>query len=396
MKIAMIGQKTIGVKGGLAGGIETHVEMLATRLVDRGHQVFVYARKNYHQEGKTPVRASIPSGVHLVYVPTLYRKNLEAIIHTLFSTIHALFRNYDIIHYHGVGPATLSWIPRIFKPRSKVVVTFHSQDRYHQKWGLFARNYLHFGEWASAWFPNVCIAVSHVIQVYCRKVYHRQVVYIPNGAEPQHVRKTDQLEQFGLVKGEYFLNVGRVVKHKGLHYLIDAYQMLDPNKLGKKSSKKISQGTCSRSKKKLVIVGSPASGQEQYFEELKKRVVGDQNILFLGFQSGEPLRQLFAHAYLYIQPSESEGLAVVVLEAMSYGTAVLVSDIPENLEAIDHVGMRFKNKSVKSLAKQLQSAEDDPKMIKQVASDLKIWMKANFSWEVITDHVEEVYRSVRH
>jgi len=208
-------------------------------------------------------------------------------------------------------------------------------------------------------------------------VYHRQVVYIPNGAEPQHVRKTDQLEQFGLSKGEYFLNVGRVVKHKGLHYLVDAYQQ-------------------TKTKKKLVIVGAPAAGQEQYFEELKQRVAEDKNILFLGFKSSEPLRQLFAHAYLYIQPSESEGLAVVVLEAMSYGTAVLVSDIPENIEAIDHVGMKFKNKSVKSLAKQLQAAEDDPKMVKQVAADLKIWMKANFSWEVITDHVEETYRSIRH
>jgi len=373
MKIAMIGQKTIGVKGGLAGGIETHVEMLSTRLVKRGHDVFVYARARHHQ-GKLPKKIN---GVHLVFIPTLYRKNIEAIVHTLLSTIHALFRNYDIIHYHGVGPATLSWIPRIFKPRSKVVVTFHSQDRYHQKWGLFARNYLHFGEWAAAWFPNVCISVSHVIQVYCRKVYHRQVVYIPNGAEPQHVRKTDQLEQFGLSKGEYFLNVGRVVKHKGLHYLVDAYQQ-------------------TKTKKKLVIVGAPAAGQEQYFEELKQRVAEDKNILFLGFKSSEPLRQLFAHAYLYIQPSESEGLAVVVLEAMSYGTAVLVSDIPENIEAIDHVGMKFKNKSVKSLAKQLQAAEDDPKMVKQVAADLKIWMKANFSWEVITDHVEETYRSIRH
>ena len=373
MKIAMIGQKTIGVKGGLTGGIEMHVEMLSTRLAARGHEVFVYARKGHYQGG-LPKKIN---GVCLVYVPTVYRKNLEAISHTFLSTVHAMFRKYDIIHYHGVGPATLSWIPRLLKPRCKVVVTFHSQDRYHAKWGLFARNYLHLGEWSAAWFPNVCIAVSHVIQVYCRKVYHRQVVYIPNGAEPQHVRKTDALEKFGLKKGEYILNVGRVVEHKGLHYLIEAFQSIKINK-------------------KLVIVGSPAAGQEKYFEGLKKRATGDPNILFLGFQTGEPVKQLFAHAYLYVQPSESEGLAVVVLEAMSFGTAVLVSDIPENLEAIDHVGMRFKNKSVKSLSKQLQDAEDDPEMVKDVAKKLKKWMSENFSWDVITDHIEETYRSIRH
>ena len=352
MKIAMIGQKTIGVKGEGTGGIEMHVQMLSERLAERGHKVFVYARKKYHS-GKKPKRIN---KVRLIYIPTIYRKNLEAICHTLFATIHAIFRSYDIIHYHGVGPATLSWIPRILHPRSKVVVTFHSQDRFHAKWGLFARNYLHFGEWASAWFPNICISVSHVIQVYCRKYYRRQVVYIPNGAEPQVVRQTDYLKKFGVEKGEYYLNVGRVVEHKGLHYLIDAY-----NKI--------------KTKKKLVIVGSPAAGQEKYFEKLKKQAAGNPNILFLGFQTGEPVKQLFAHAYLYVQPSESEGLAVVVLEAMSFGTAVLVSDIPENLEAIDHVGLRFKNTDVKDLARVMQLAEDDPKLVKKVAMDLKEWMK---------------------
>ena len=34
-----------------------------------------------------------------------------------------------VIHYHGVGPATLAWIPRLFKPKAKVVVTLHALDR---------------------------------------------------------------------------------------------------------------------------------------------------------------------------------------------------------------------------------------------------------------------------
>ncbi len=372
MKIAMIGQKTIGVKGGRAGGIESHVEILSTRLAEREHEVFVYARKDYHQ-GKKP---KIINGVRLIFLPAIYRKNLEAISHTFLASLHALFRNYDIIHYHGVGPATLSWIPRLFKPRSKVVVTFHSQDRFHTKWSIFGRLYLHFGEFASAWFPNACIAVSHTIQVFCRRYYHRQVIYIPNGAVPHVVRKTDEIEKLGLEKGEYFFYAGRFVPHKGLHYLIDAFQK-------------------TKTKKKLVIAGGSAH-TDAYVQELKKRAAGNPNIKFVGFQTGDVLKQLFAHSYLYIQPSESEGLSVSVLEAMSFGTAVLVSDIPENLEAIDHVGLRFRNKNVKDLAKQLQAAENDPKMVKQTAKDLKKWMIDNFSWDKIVERTEETYRSIRH
>ncbi len=53
-----------------------------------------------------------------------------------------------------------------------------------------------------------------------------------------------------------------------------------------------------------------------------------------GFQTGETLRQLYAHAGLFVLPSSHEGLPIVLLEALSYGLQVLVSDIPSNLEVV--------------------------------------------------------------
>ncbi len=139
MNIAMIGQKGVGVVD-RGGGIEKHVTEISTRLAKKGHAVTVYTRRAYQQNGGTEYQ-----GVRLVYVPTIYRKNLEAIVHSFFATIHALRQPYDIIHFHGVGPATLAWIPRLLKPAAKVVVTFHSQDRFHKKWSAPARAYLRFG-----------------------------------------------------------------------------------------------------------------------------------------------------------------------------------------------------------------------------------------------------------
>jgi glycosyltransferase involved in cell wall biosynthesis len=202
MKIAMIGQKGM-VLGERGGGIERHVAEISTYLVESGHDVTVYARAKYAPEKPERLR-----GVHLKFIPTIYSKNLEAIIHTFFSTLHALFQGYDIIHYHGVGPATLSWIPRIFVRKAKTIVTFHSQDQFHQKWSFFARKYLAFGERAAATFPHYCISVSHVIQVYCRDHFNREVVYIPNGATPKDIKEFDELEKFGLEVGGYILNEG--------------------------------------------------------------------------------------------------------------------------------------------------------------------------------------------
>ena len=73
MKIAFIGQKTIGIKGGKTGGIESHVEALAVRLKERGHEVSVYARRAYHPTTNSKRPKSI-SGVRLVFIPTIYKK----------------------------------------------------------------------------------------------------------------------------------------------------------------------------------------------------------------------------------------------------------------------------------------------------------------------------------
>ena len=141
MKIAMIGQKGMPAT---YGGVEKHVHDLAVCLIKAGHQVTVYSRRWYTRDV-----LDIVDGVKVTHLPTLHTKHFDTIIHTFISTLHALFQDYDVIHYHGVGPALLAWIPRLFSPKIKVVITFHSIDRYHQKWGAIARFFLRLGEWSA-------------------------------------------------------------------------------------------------------------------------------------------------------------------------------------------------------------------------------------------------------
>jgi len=403
MRIAMIGQKgfEIGERG---GGIERHVRALSSRLGRRGHEVTVYARRRYAPTASVSTSRSRRDrehpGVIVRFIPTIYRKNLEAIVHTFLCTLDAMLRPYDIIHYHGVGPSTLAWIPRIFKPNARVVCTFHSQDRFHQKWGLFGRLYLWFGEWAACRFPHATIAVSHVIQVYARKHYGRQIIYIPNGAQVQAVTATDKIAAFGLERGKYVLNVGRLAPHKGVQYLIEAWKALEEN-LKRPALPAGRQETITTMK--LVIVGAAAYSSD-YEKRLKDAALGREDILFLGYQSGEALRQLYAHAYLFVQPSESEGLPVVVLEAMSYGRPVLVSDIPENVEAMSggagfvgqHAGFSFANKNVADLTDKLAELMNHPSLVEDAAAETQETVRMHFNWEMIAVHTEAVYLSIRH
>lgn len=380
MRIAMIGQK--GIPFIRDGGVERHVEELSSRLVALGHEVYVYVRPRFIIDGQKSYK-----GVRLIPLPSLTTKNLDTITHTFLATIHILFKKVDIIHYHGVGPSTLAWIPRIFKPRAEVVVTFHSIDRFHKKWGLFARIYLGWGEWTACHFPHKTIAVSQAIQKYCREKFHKEVVYIPNGVEAEKIGGADKIKQFGLKKDSYILTVARLIEHKGIHYLIQAYRKME-KKFGE-DGRNWPGGKI----KKLVIVGAP-SFTEDYFVYLNRLAEQSPNIIFAGFQTGETLKQLFANAYLYVHPSEVEGLSITILEAMSYGTCVLISNIPENLETIDHSGFSFEAKNVDDLFEKIVYLLNFPEGVKQRGERGMNFIKKNFDWDKVVAETEKVYQSI--
>lgn len=366
MKIAMLGLKSIPV-GDFGGGIERHVEELAERLVRAGHTVYVYVRSNEFKERT----AKTWRGIRLISLPTIRRKNLETIIHTFLASVHVLFLPVGIVHYHGVGPATLAWIPRLFKPWARVVVTFHSIDRFHKKWGRFARAYLGFGEWMAMNVAHKTIVVSHTLQIYVHRRYGKPGVFIPNGVEVKTVRKTEHLSIFNLEPKEYLLTVARLVKHKGIHYLIQAFRGLSTTK-------------------KLVIVGAP-SFTEDYVEYLARLAADDPRIIFTGFQSGEVLAELYSHAYLYIHPSESEGLSLTILEAMAHGTTVLMSNIPENLETIDHSGFSFENGNIRDLQKKILYLLGKPDLVAERAKLGRQFVRQKFNWEAIVMETERIY-----
>ncbi len=380
MRIAMIGQK--GIPFIRDGGVERHVEELAARLVSLGHEVYAYVRPRFIINGQKVYR-----GVNLISLPSIPTKNLDTITHTFLATINVLFKKVDIIHYHGVGPSTLAWIPRIFRPRTKVIVTFHSIDRFHKKWGRFARFYLGWGEWTATHFAHRTIAVSQSIKKYCREKFKKDVVYIPNGVSAEKSVGVREIKKLGLEEKSYILTVARLIKHKGIHYLIQAYRNLE-KKFGTEG-KNWPGGKI----KKLVIVGAP-SFTDDYSAYLNKLAEQSPNIIFTGFQTGEPLKQLFANACLYVHPSEAEGLSITILEAMSYGTCVLISNIPENLETIDHSGFSFETKDVNDLYEKLIYLFEMPEIVRVRGERGKKFIEENFNWDKIVLETEKVYKNL--
>jgi glycosyltransferase involved in cell wall biosynthesis len=369
MKIAMIGQKGIPAR---FGGVETHVEKLAARLGARGHEVTVYTRAWY----AAPASDFAP-GVRTVLTPSVPTKHLDAITHTLTSTLHALADQPDVIHYHGVGPSLLSWIPRLFAPRTRVVATFHSIDRKHQKWGPLARTALGLGEWTACRLPHATVAISKGLRSYCFDRYSRDLRYIPNGVDvPACPYGTTTLAPLGLESGRYLVTTGRLIRLKGIHHLIAAF--LKTKAAGATNGMK------------LAIVGDSARSDD-YVRELKAMAGGDADIVFTGYRHGREMEELLAHAYAAVHPSETEGLSLSVLEEMAHGKTVLASDIPGNTEALGHCGVTFRNKDVYDLATKLALLIADPAYAAANGAASRERVKSHYSWDDIADATEQLY-----
>lgn len=372
MKIAFIGQKGIPAK---SGGVEKHVEEIALRLAKKGNEVFVYVRNNY-----TPKNLNEYRGIKLIHLPSISTKHLDAISHTFFASIHALFQNYDVIHYQAIGPSSLSIIPKIFKRKTAIIATYHCQDYFHKKWNWFARTCLRFGEIITSVFPDKTIAVSKILGDYIQAKFKKQAVIIPNGMNVFPTLENQYLAKWNLQKGSYILSVGRLIRHKGVHYLISAFKNLE--------DKHLTRG------KKLVIVGD-GFHTDDYVKEVKDLARGRENIIFTGSQNDEALNQLFSHSYCFVQPSESEGLSLALLEAMGYGKAIISSDIKENMQALnDEVSVSFRSRDTSDLEEKLVFFINNPALVKNMGEKAmeKAW--SQFSWDKIADQVEIVYKEV--
>lgn len=363
----MIGQKGIPSKG---GGIEIHVEELSRGLVKAGHEVFVFTRPNYSDKNLKEYK-----GVKLMSLPSVGTKHLDAITHTFFSSLKVVFsRKYDVVHFHGIGPSSMIWLIRFLRPDLKVVSTFHCQDYYHKKWGFFAKMYLKFGEYLCCKLPHKIITVSKQLKKYTEKKYNRKADYIPNGVNvPELVEAEKITEKWGLVKGSYILVVSRLVRHKGIHHLIKAYNSLDTDK-------------------KLVITGDSVF-TDDYVGELKDLAKDNSNIIFTGKQTGRVLEELFSNAYIFVQPSETEGMSIALLEAMAYSLPVIISDIPENLEPTQGTAFIFTNKDHESLKDEINFVLKNEEKAKEFGKRAQRVIKDRYNPQDITKKTIELYNS---
>ena len=418
----------LGTRGfpNVQGGIEKHCENIYPQLVKKGCQVTVLARKPYVGNNIADY-----SGVRLIPLSCPKNKFLEAFTHTLFGVFVAKNMGCDVLHFHAVGPSLLVPLARLLG--LKVVMTNHGPDYKRKKWGRFAKIILKFGEYLGSKLANRIICISETIADSIRKNYKREVTVIPNGvAFLGIVQSNGEIEKYDLIKGKYILAVGRFVPEKGFGDLMDAFEIASSNAFACEDMEEViahkdmeeviahkdmegvfahkdKEGVLARKNReevlahddegqgtmngwKLVIVGD-ADHPDKYSLGLKDKANKNNNVVLTGFLTGEPLRQFYGNAGLFVLPSYYEGLPIVLLEAMSYGLSCIASDIPANRNVELSRDRFFKAGDVQELAAKMEEFSDRPFTEKERRRQMSTVAKT-YDWSNIARKTMEVYEQV--
>ncbi len=366
LHIAYIGQKGAPA---LWGGVERATEELAVRMAAAGYFVTVYCRTWYAKHQPLFYR-----NVRLKYVPSVHTKYLDAITHTFFSVVNAMWNGVDVIHFQGIGPALLAWIPRMFAPHTRVLVTFHCLDRKLQKWNWFARLMFYVGEYVAISCSHEMFVTSRALEQYVLHTWNHRATYLPNGAFERTIAfdSTEDIRAFGLTPHRYVVCVGRLMRDKAQHEVIAAFV---------RAKERLDDASCADLK--LVIVGDSADAHDSYRAYLNEQIAGRDDVVFLGVQTGSILKSLIKHARVGVSLSYSEGMPLAVLEMASYGVPLVVSDITAHREIFgdDHAFIEVGN--VERAAVQLARLVKNFDEIRVIAAIIAERIAARYCWDII-------------
>ena len=143
--------------------------------------------------------------------------------------------------------------------------------------------------------------------------------------------------------------------------------------------------------KKLVIAGGISHSRE-YMDKIRAMAAKDERIIMTDFVQGRVLAELCSNAWIFVLPSDVEGMAVSLLEAMSYGNCCLVSDIQENLEVVEDHAVSFRKGDVEDLRRRLEELRDHPETVERLKAESADYICGRYSWDEGVQKTLQVYR----
>jgi len=376
------------------GGLARHVKDLSLALGELVNEVHILTRgaeeASFYEENQ---------GIHIHRVYSLPLQTPD-FMHWVSQLNFALIEKgieilqnneFDIIHGHDW---LVAYAARVLKHSYKLplVATIHATEagRNH---GLHSplQNFIHSIEWFLGYESWKVIVCSKHMEGEVKGLFglpQDKIVRIPNGV---YVKQFAELDKFNhnwsidslasVVRDneKVLFFVGRLVREKGVHILIDSLPLL------LQEFPEI----------KLIVAGTgPMEGQ---LKHQVKRMGLEHKVHFTGYIDDTLLKQLFKRADIAVFPSLYEPFGIVALEAMASATPVIVSDTGGLSEIVSHGknGLKFIPGNPNSLADQVKAILRDEKFAQSLAATASENVISEYDWSSIAKKTHTVYESIK-
>lgn len=346
----------VGARGvpDVEGGCEKNAEMLFPLVVAGGYRVTLVGLADN-------IKSDEYKGVRLLKAPHSRLLKTDKLLCYVAAIFMAMRRRPRIVHFQGLGSALFLWAYKLMGV--KAVVRYGSADYIVGKWGFLGRLGFLLSEFQLR-FADAIIAVTPALaQRLADRGITRNVHVIANATD---VMPETPGAVSPFADQDYVLSVGRVTAQKNVANLIRGYSLFADRTPGAP---------------RLVVAGG--LDETSYVSELQPLIT--EHVSLAGRFARSAMPPIYRGAKAYVNASLHEGSSNAVLEAISAGSPVLLSDIPENRDfglADQHY---FDPNSSQAIADAIARAVADPKAFIVDANRF-------LTWDAVAARTLDVYR----
>ncbi len=274
-----------------------------------------------------------------------YQTNRDLIIYSvkayLYSRKLVKRNNYDLIHaWFGVPCGFIAFLlgkPYLVALRGSDVPFYNLRFKFLDKL-IFKR--LSKFIWKKA---ELVVANSEGLKNLAQKTAPKQKVeIIYNGVDTNFFKP-----RRSIFKKNVILFVGRLIKRKGINYLLEAFSRISSER---------------RKSWQIYLVGE--GPEKNNLKNLTKRLKIVSQVKFLGRKNKKELIEIYNQAKVFALPSLNEGMSNTILEAMACGLPIIATNVGGSEELIKDNGFIVPRANVIAIKEKLKEYLESEKLIR--------------------------------
>ena len=373
------------------GGVTRVAYEISRRLVDRGHEVTVYATDALDSKSRVKPNSN---PTYIDGVRTYYFRNLSNYLSSKYHLplplgmpfrIREGVKRFDVIHLHGY-PHSLNVLVHHYAKKYGIPYVINTHGAvlpYFQKYGLHKIFSIFFG-YKILKDASKVIALTETEAEQYKKICvdEDKIEIVPNGinlSEYENLPKRgDFRKRYSIRENEKIvLYLGRIHKIKGLDMLVRAFADL---------VKELDDV-------RLVIVGPDDGFLSILTKQIEDLKIGDR-ILFTGSLYGRDKLEAYVDADVYVLPSVYEIFSVTGLEACACGTPVIVTDRCGIADIVDGKVGYVVEYDKDELRDAIIKVLSDDGLRKRFGEEGRRLVMREFNWDRVVKRIEKIYLSL--